>query len=218
MSFVWRINITRIFYFLACCALLFLFALVTKDYWLRGLGNFLVVEDVVKPADAIVVLAGHDEERVKYAVQLYNEKYATWIIMSGPQADKMKQEAVESGIPEDKILLEQKTVHTYQHPLFVKAILQGHGLTSAIVVSSPYHMRRTAMLFNRAFYHSGIKVMFCPVKKSWFNARRWWKTAESRRVVYSEYVKMAINVWGVRVNDALCALLKKQNQPVMIGY
>jgi len=218
MSSILRINITRIFYVLAGCALLFLFLVVTKDYWLRGLGNFLVLEDVVKPADAIVVLAGHDEERVKYAVQLYNQKYAKWIVMSGPQADKMKQEAVDAGIPEDKILLEQKTVHTYQHPLFVKAVLQERGLTSAIVVSSPYHMRRTAMLFNRAFDRSGIKVMFCPVKESWFKPRHWWKTADSRRVVYSEYVKMAINIWGVRVNDALCALLKKQDQPIMIGY
>lgn len=215
---VLRINITRILYFLAVLAIAFLFIIINKDLFLRGIGGFLVLEDAVKPADAIVVLGGHEKERVQYAAQLYDQGFSKLIVMSGRQALKMKQQAVLAGVPQDKILLETKTMHTYQHPLFVKALLKEQGIKSVIVVSSPYHMRRVKMLFDRAFHNSGITLLYCPAEKSWFDARHWWRSSDGRRVIYSEYVKMAVNALGVRVNDAICVLLKKENQPIIIGY
>lgn len=173
-------------------------------------GSFLVVRDELKPADVIIALGG-DVERVTHAAILYKRGYAKFIIMTAPvaMAEWMKQAAVEAGVPADRILLEPKAEHTYQHPVFVKPIMAAHGFTSAIVVSSPYHMRRVAMLFNRVFHKTGIKLIYYPVTNSWFDMEHWWESQEGRRIVFSEYGKMVVNFFGTGVNDFARALLKK---------
>ena len=178
----------------------------------RALGHFLVVSNDLKKADVIVVLSG-DDERVGQAVALYNQGLAGYIIMSGgvnespvTMAESMKRQARGMGVPEDNIILEPQALHTYQHPVLVAPLLRDHGFTSAIIVSSPYHMRRVALLFNRAFKRSGVKLMYCPAANSWFNPDTWWKSASGRKVVYLEYVKMTVNIFGKKVSELVSRL------------
>ena len=179
----------------------------------RALGHFLVVSNDLKKADVIVVLAG-DSERVGQAVALYKQGLADYIIMSGgvsespdTMAESMKRQARGMGVPEDHIFLEPRSQHTYQHPFLVAPLLCEHRFKSAIIVSSPYHMRRVALLFNRAFKHSGVKLMYCPAAGSWFSPDTWWQSAGGRKVVYLEYMKMVVNVFGKSVNDLASRLV-----------
>ncbi len=138
--------------------LLIVFLLVlARESILRTAGSFLVLQDELKKADVIVVLAG-DNERVKQGVALYKAGFSKYIIMSGgsttsevSSAEKMKEQVLRLGVPEDVVILEPKTKHTHNHPIFVKPILVKEGFKSAIVVSSPYHMRRASLSFNRTF-------------------------------------------------------------------
>jgi len=182
---------------------------------LCAMGQFLVIRDKVQTADVIVVLGGDDGPRVARAAALYKQGLAPFVIMSGRSADpsdamalKMKARAVLLGVPAHRILLEPRSAHTYQHPVFVKPIMQRHGFRSAIVVSSPYHMRRVAVVFDRVFFGSGIRLMYCPVQESWFDPDRWWADAASRQAVRSEYLKMIPNMMGTPVNDFLVSLRK----------
>ena len=84
------------------------------------------------------------------------------------QAERMRTQAMRLGVPLESIILEPKARHTYEHPIFVKPIMQAHGFRSAIVVSSTYHMRRSAILFNRTFKNSGIELIYYPAEESWF--------------------------------------------------
>ncbi len=142
-------RIKGILFFILCA---FLFVTVSVKYLLPAAASFLLVKNHLKPADVIVVLGGDDDRRVKQAVALYQQGVSKFMIMSGADNDGstrmvhyMKRDAVNAGVPADKILIEPKAQHTYQHPIFVKPIMVAHGFRSAIVVSSPYHMRRVDM-------------------------------------------------------------------------
>ena len=205
----------KILYLVTFFVFLAFILVVEKNLYLRALGSFLVVKDEVQHADAIVVLAGEDE-RVDQAVELYKGGFSRFIIMSGGKenssitfAEEMKQDAVKAGVPAERILLEPKADHTYQHPLFIKPILVSHDFKSVIVVSSPYNMRRVKMLFDRVFYNTGIKLIYYPVVKSWFNVQYWWQSKEGRKAVFLEYTKMAVNFWGTGVDDLICDVIKK---------
>ncbi|MBZ0165842.1 MAG: YdcF family protein, partial [Candidatus Omnitrophica bacterium] len=86
----------------------------------KAMGAFLLVQDDIKKADVIVVLGG-DRERVTEAVRLYQSGFAPYIIMTGgssepetaSMAERMKGEASRLGVPENKIIVEPKSMHTY---------------------------------------------------------------------------------------------------------
>lgn len=191
--------------------LVFFVLVLEKNFFLNEIGNFLIVKSALKPADAIVVLAGDEYERVKYAVTLYQKGMAKYIIMSGKitegdsvsEAESMKDEAVQMGAPAKNIILETKSGHTYEHPLFIKPILIERNFKTVIIVSSPYHMRRVSILFDREFHTTPIKLIYSPVEHSWFHAERWWKNKTARRIVLSEYLKMTVNVLGSKIDGYL---------------
>ncbi len=202
-------NVKKRFYVIFLVLVMVLILAINWVSFLRMLGAFLVIKDDLRPADAIVVLGG-DNERVVQAVDLYQEGFAHFIIISGADPffiiEEMKKLAVKGGVPAERILLEPKARHTFQHPLFVKPILLDHGFTSVIVVSSPYHMRRAAMLFNGEFRGTGIKLLYYPAQHSWFDAKHWWQSAEGRRVVFSEYAKMSVNSLGCDFDEFLLSI------------
>ena len=176
---------------------------LAREPILGAMGSFLVVKDELKKSDVIVVLGGGDNERVEEAARLYNKGFSGHIIMSGGSAEMMKRQTVALGVPQESIILEPKARHTYEHPIFVKPIMQARGFRSAIVVSSTYHMRRSAILFNRAFKNNGIELTYHPARESWFKIEGWWKNTDSREAVREEYIKMLGSIFGNRVYKAV---------------
>jgi uncharacterized SAM-binding protein YcdF (DUF218 family) len=122
----------------------------------------LKVAEPPKPADVILVLAGGVgesgqagegyEERVNYAVQLYHQGYAPEIIMSSgyafvfQEAQVMKALAVSLGVPEEAIAVETHARNTYENIRNAAALLRAHGQRRALLISSPYHMRRAMLV------------------------------------------------------------------------
>ena len=51
-----------------------LILVIFHEKWLLWIGNFLIVEDQLHPADVIHVIAG-DDYRTDYAIQLYKQGY-----------------------------------------------------------------------------------------------------------------------------------------------
>jgi uncharacterized SAM-binding protein YcdF (DUF218 family) len=61
---------------------------------------------------------------------------------------------------------------------------------SMIVVTEPYHTRRSYYTFRKVFKGSGIRVMLYPVQNSWYKVDDWWKTRSGFRLTGEEYVKL----------------------------
>lgn len=116
-------------------------------------------KDETRAADVIIVLgAGTNgvepnpvfRERLNHAVTLYEAGYADTILLTGgltpgnshSDAYIAGQYLIGLGIPETDILLEEKSTITQENLEFAKEIMDAEGLTTAILVSDPLHMKR----------------------------------------------------------------------------
>jgi uncharacterized SAM-binding protein YcdF (DUF218 family) len=180
-------------------ALIIILALlyIGHGYLLDKAGRYLYYEDVMKPADVIVILAGEETERVEYGVNLFKEGWARKdkiILAGGPVvwkytlASLMGEHAVSLGIPKDAILLEDQSKTTEEDACFTKQILDKHKYKSCILVTSPYHSRRAYTIFEKIMGKE-ITVISAPCNQSWFRFDDWWKRRKDRAKVLSEYSK-----------------------------
>ena len=112
------------------------------------------------PADCIIVLgAGTDgkrpnavfRERLNHAVTLYKEGYAAVILLTGGLTPGNEhsdsyiagQYLLELGIPEEAIVLEEHSTITQENLEFAKEIMNSREFSTAIIVSDPFHMKRS---------------------------------------------------------------------------
>jgi uncharacterized SAM-binding protein YcdF (DUF218 family) len=150
-------------------------------------------------ADMIVVVSGGDTSaRVKEAIALYKNGWAPRILFSGAAEDKtgpsnaqvMAQMAVDQGVPTNSVLMETMSETTQQNAKNAQAIFTQYAVRSAIVVSSPYHMRRTALEFTQASTDVSIRAHPASNDSGW--SMWWWLTPSGWYLVASEMVKIVI--------------------------
>lgn len=163
-------------------------------------GQFLVINQAPAASDAIIVLGGEMPERVETAVALYRAGYAPRLIMSGgnpgggaTQASVMAHAAEQMGVPSRVIRLDTHSFSTLQNAQDTRAIMVAGHWSSAIVVSSDYHMRRVRLLFHAIYRGTHIKLTYVAAPSRVFNAQRWWANSASIRLTLSEYAEMAVN-------------------------
>jgi hypothetical protein len=65
--------------------------------------------------------------------------------------------------------------------------MEQHGLRSALVVSSDYHMLRARLTFLSIFKITGTALTFSSIKDPRFNAGNWWTSGRNIRHVLREY-------------------------------
>lgn len=165
---------------------------------LANAGKFLVVEDKIQKADAIVVLSGDRGERVEKAADLYHKGYGKYFVISGgiiyndvTATQLMREHALKLGVPEKAIILENRADSTYENAHFTRRVIKAYPIHSVIVVSSNYHMKRVKMIFERDFENSGVTLYYAGAKDRYFNESNWWSTNKSIMITITEYVKMA---------------------------
>lgn len=116
--------------------------------------------DDPQPADAILILGARIrpdgtptpalERRLDRALELYQAGYAPLVITTGargndepmPEADAMRTYLLERGVPADAVLAENASYNTIESLENAKAMLDARGLSSAIIVTSDYHLWR----------------------------------------------------------------------------
>lgn len=113
--------------------------------------------------DAIIVLgypANKDgkpspimRERVIRAVGLFNEGYANNIICSGGsvynqyiEADVMIDLAKSLGVPNSCLIREERSINTYGNMKSSVEIMKNRNWSSAAIVTSPWHIKRSSYL------------------------------------------------------------------------
>ena len=102
-------------------------------------------------------------ERLQMAVELYNSGKVDYLILSGgtggllstiSEAEGMRNFLVDKGIPEEKLLLENKSVNTFQNILFSHQKMQEHQLNSSIIITHDYHVPRALEMAKYLNYES----------------------------------------------------------------
>jgi uncharacterized SAM-binding protein YcdF (DUF218 family) len=134
-------------------------------------------------ADAIVVLGGATRsispprvmpdlnehgDRIIYAAKLYKDGKAPLIILSGGRIQWYGKEESEAkdmarlleltGVPQEAIIRENKSLNTYENAIFTKKILEAKGLKKILLVTSAFHTPRSLKIFAR----QGIEAIPAP--------------------------------------------------------
>ncbi len=168
-------------------------------------GPFLVVETNPYPAEAIVVIGGdHKPDRVKKAVELYQAGYAPLVIISAgtsvleggqwmTEAEVMKQQALNLGLPNDVIVLEAQSWTTYENAQFTKSVCKENEVSSILLVTSAYHSRRAHSIF-QAEMRPDISISTHPADLD-YCALCWPLHPDQAYVVGYEYYNW-LNYWA----------------------
>ena len=179
-------------------------------------GRYLVVDEPLRPADALVVLAGARVDRWLEAVDLYHEGKARHILLSPgyledsevrlrargiryPAAtDLIKDAMVQMGIPGEVITSIPEGMDNTAHEAdATHRIAVQRGWTSIIVVTAPYHTRRSLFAFQRELKGTGIDVQVRGSRYSDIDPERWWKRRGDFRFVSWELQKLLAYRLGV---------------------
>ncbi len=176
----------------------------------RRAGVWLVKEDVPLHADAMVLLMGNFPERVLQAVDLYHAKKAGRLIIVEEsmgayrgleergvsiisKSEQAREASVKLGIPEESVtVLPGDARSTLTEAVIVRDYLKTDpGIDTLILVSSPTHMRRAAMIFRAALkdLERPVYVGCSPSAYSDFSTGKWWRHKEDIQDVLSEYLK-----------------------------
>ena len=125
-------------------------------------------------------------DRIIYAAELYRQGLADRILLGGSYipwrdgevltengvsspASEMAELMTDSfGIPEDALLIQDRSVNTYEEAVEDAKILRENGLSKIILVSSATHMRRAVPLFEK----QGLEVIPAPTDFS-FSDQEW---------------------------------------------
>lgn len=186
-------------------AVLATMAYVEREPLLQAAGDFLVVSDALRSADAIIAIGGDGPERIFTALRLLRDGYGRWLIISGGpygrglnSASLMRKQAIASGLPAGQILLDEVAESTDDNAVGSARLMKNRSLRSAILLTSPYHTRRAAMVFSRHFRRNGLVVRVLAVDDGHFRIDRWWTRQLDRGLVIREYAKLLAFLGGVR--------------------
>jgi uncharacterized SAM-binding protein YcdF (DUF218 family) len=135
------------------------------------------VSEPPRRADVIVVLGGgvtwpgylmcDSFARLRQGVWLHDRGYAERLLFSGasggaprvrPEAEIMREVAVQMGVPPEDIVVEPRALRTWDNGREVAAIMRREGWTSALLVTDALHMRRA----RRVFARQGIEAVPSP--------------------------------------------------------
>lgn len=172
---------------------------LSRERWLKWIGDFLIVQDTLKPADVIHVIAGEDY-RTDYAFQLYQQGYGKMVFFTGGKCDfhlsghgaRAREKALVQGVPLAAMTSDDSEVmSTYMEAELLKEWMEKNTspVQSIIVVSDPFHMRRARWAYQKVFGDQ-IQIQMAPVPFELTPYQStWWKDVESQKYVQEEYFK-----------------------------
>jgi uncharacterized SAM-binding protein YcdF (DUF218 family) len=174
---------------------------------LRWMGAFLIVSDPIERADAVVVLSGGGLERLDKATEVIADGQARYLILTDTDdvaangrkmTDYLFSEATQRGVTVPQIDITNHTVTSTRDEAFaVRDLMEERGWQSCIVVTDPYHSRRTRFLFHQAFQGSGLTVIVTPVSGSWYRSSTWFLSPDGWNTTLREWGKLLAAWSGV---------------------
>jgi uncharacterized SAM-binding protein YcdF (DUF218 family) len=123
-------------------------------------------------SDIILVLCSHDTTVAERGAQLFLDGWAPLLAFTGglgaitrrlwsdPEADRFARIAIEMGVPEDRILIENRSTNTGENVAFTRDLLRSRGFDPAsfILVQKPYMERRTFATFSQVWPGKSVRV------------------------------------------------------------
>jgi uncharacterized SAM-binding protein YcdF (DUF218 family) len=98
-------------------------------------------------------------ERILEGIRLVQNGSGDMLIITGGSGDLydqtkheavfLRQMALDFGVPDNKILIEQTSRNTYENAVNTKAIMEQHGIATSLLVTTASHMPRSMGCFRK---------------------------------------------------------------------
>ena len=177
----------------------------------RQLGRWLVVQDALEPAQAIVVLSGSMPTRAGQAAEIYHQGFAAevWVMHPLSAAEELKEMGIfyvgeefynqkvliHLGVPSDAIrVLEKPVLNTEDEVRQISEQLRSEGGQKVIVVTSKPHTRRVKTIW-KALVGESPRVLVRYAADDGFDAAHWWRSTRDALDVVREVLGL-VNAWS----------------------
>lgn len=105
----------------------------------------------------------------------------------GLGASYIVRKAQEMGVPPEALLTEDTSLHTRENAEHILALLKQHGMHTVILVTSPFHQKRTYLTFAKVFQsHGGLRILNYYAQTDEWHPATWFLSKEHRKLVKSE--------------------------------
>jgi uncharacterized SAM-binding protein YcdF (DUF218 family) len=191
---------------------LFILVSFTAAAALYSAARWLHHADAPQKSDAIVLLAG-DLTRTFEAAQLYREGYAPRVYISVAVHDSSsrlfedagiaitnaedlaRQVLLRKGVPDSAIAWLAKDMLSTATEAQATKTLVDRGERRLLVVTSPYHTRRTGIIFHRAIPDADIRIIASRYETF---PEDWWREQRASVSVILEVAKLTFYFLGGR--------------------
>lgn len=136
------------------------------------LWDYMHLNESPRSCGCIVGFGCYDEDIPKRCAQLFHEGFAPYVAFSGglgrntsglwteSEAERFGRIAAACGVPEDRIILENKSTNSAENLLFTPKVLAEHGIPheTILAVHKPYMERRLHAAMQ--VYWPGVQVVY----------------------------------------------------------
>ncbi len=174
-------------------------------------GRWLVVQDRLEPAYAIVVLSGRLPVRAREAAEIYRQGFAAqvWVMRPTSPIEELQQMHISYvgeefynekvllhlGVPSDAIrVLEKPAANTEEEVREISEELRREGGRKVIVVTSKPHTRRVKAIW-KARVGEGPRLLVRYAPEDGYDADHWWRHTNDALDVVRESLGLA-NAWA----------------------
>lgn len=163
-----------------------------------GLGFYLSPQTTpLTKADTIVVVSGgQTTTRAEKGIELYQAGDAPTMIFSGAALDDgpsnasaMRDQALQAGIPASSIGTDTDSQNTFQNAVNTKKLLEQNDSRKIILVTSPYHQRRTHETFAHVL-GPDYQIQDVSSFDDRWSKSSWWSSTFGRNISLSELQKL----------------------------
>ena len=194
----------KLVYFLLSVFVTLILLYLLREPILKGIGNFLIVEDTEITVDAAFVLSGNVLERCEKGAEIFLQGHAPTIVAIGGNINEavraigievngaqLSQKALISmGVDSSAIKLIERGTSTYEESEEILAYSQVMGFKRVMIISSKYHTRRIQNVFKDKFQEAGIEVIVLGAEPLDYDLDKWWESESAMIFVNNEYVKL----------------------------
>ena len=189
-------------------ALLLVVVVAAAAWWervplLRGAADLWIVSDVLRPADAAVVLGGGLPVRPAAAASYYRTGLVAKVIVSNvhldgvellgvvPSHTSLNRTAVANlGVPETAIeLFGTDLTNTYQEVVALREWALRTHARSVIVPTEVFSSRRVRWMLHRVFAGTDVDVQVAALDPTDYSRDAWWRSDKGLISFQNEIIK-----------------------------